>query len=829
PNGLWARAGGRDRAGRGVIVGVIDTGIWPEHPSLDDAGFGAPPARWRGRCQVGEQFVANDCNNKLIGARFFAAGFGVGQVLARDYLSPRDADGHGTHTATTAAGNGGVSAPVFGVERGPVSGMAPGARLAVYKACWNGDEGGCAGSDLAAAIDRAVADGVDVINYSIGSDTPALVTPDSVSFLFAQQAGVFVSVSAGNAGPGAGTIGSPASAPWVTSVGASTHSRNFFGTVRLGNGTRFRGASITQAAPEASLVDSAAAGSELCLPGRLRTAAASGNIVLCKRGQNPRVEKSEAVAAAGGRGMILYNELPSEEEVTDNHVVPTVHVSNAAGLAIKRFIARRGDAATARLSAAREVQGRAPSMASFSSRGPNLAAPDVIKPDVTAPGVVILAGNSETPFLGAQDEPFQAISGTSMSAPHVAGVAAVLRQLHPRWSPAALKSALVTTARNSVRDRGGRARAFDFGGGHIAPRSAADPGLVYGARFRSYLGFLCGLGAISRGDCGDLRIRRADPSNLNLPTISVGELAGVQTVKRRVTNVGPAGTYRARVNAPAGMRVSVSPRVLRLSRGETAAYTMVFRRRSGRFGRFRRGSITWSDGDHRVQSPITISPVRLAAPDEVRGRRRTGSERFEVGFGYSGPYSTRARGPVPAERQRARVLDDPTNDVVTALETGVGVTLHRRRIRRNTALARFSLFDAYVDGPNNDLDLFVFGPVPDNPNRQLPLAGASAGGTTAEEVTLRRPRAGRYIVVVHGFDTNGPNARYTLFDWTVAAGGPSRLNVNAPDRARLGRSGNLSARWTNLRGGTKHVGLLIHRSGKRPLGVTVVRIDTDRR
>jgi subtilisin family serine protease len=826
PQGVWAEAGGPDRAGEGVVVGVIDSGIWPEHPSLDDRGFGAPPGEWRGACETGEDFAASECNNKLIGARFFVEGFGAAGVANEDYLSPRDADGHGTHTATTAVGNHDVAASVFGIDRGRVSGMAPHARLAVYKICWNGEEGGCALTDAVAAIDQAVADGVDVINYSIGGPPVGLVLPDAISFLFAQRAGVFVAASAGNDGPGAATVSAPSNVPWVTSVGANTHPRAFRATVTLGNGDRFSGASLTPGTAEETLVDAAAAGSSLCVPGQLDRSVVAGNIVLCKRGVIARVEKSDAVDQARGAGMILYNALPGEGRVTDNHRVPTVHVTKADGLAIKAYIASAGADATATLSQGRKVTIPAPAMASFSARGPNPDFPDVLKPDVTAPGVNILAGNSPTSFLGAQGELFQAISGTSMSSPHVAGIAALLRQLHPRWSPAMIKSALMTTAGRGVTAGGRSADPFDYGAGHIHPREAVDPGLVYGAQFRGYLGFLCGTRTIGPADCRQLGVKGRDPSDLNLPSIAVGELAGVETVTRWVRNVGPAATYRASVAAPPGTAVEVSPSVLRLAHGELARYRVTVRRVSAPLGRFGFGALAWSDGTHRAETAITVRPVRLAAPEEVTAQGRSGRRRLPLRFGYSGSFSARARGPLPALEQNAVVEDDPANDVLVALETGVGVRLHQRSVPRRTALARYALFDPYTDG-RDDLDMYVLGPLPADPNQPAPLAGFSAGGSSQEAVTLRRPKPGNYVVVVHGWETDGPDARYTLFNWRLGFKTPSRVALRGPANAVLGQDRVVEVRWRGLQAGTKHLGTVVYRGRGRPLGSTVMTINTD--
>ena len=241
--------------GAGVVVGIIDTGIWPEHPSFADNGLPAPPVTVedipRGRpsgisgCDFGNTaHNPNDapftCNNKLIGARQVMPTYRA--LIGADpdeFNSARDDNGHGTHTASTAAGNAGVSAEIFGepVGDGTISGIAPDAHVIAYKGL--GNEGGF-GSDLALAIDTAVADGVDVINYSVGGGG-ATISADELAFLVAADAGVHVANSAGNSGPGAGTIFSPSKVPWLTTVGANTQTRFFAGTLELGNGVTLRG------------------------------------------------------------------------------------------------------------------------------------------------------------------------------------------------------------------------------------------------------------------------------------------------------------------------------------------------------------------------------------------------------------------------------------------------------------------------------------------------------------------------------------------------------------------------------------------------------------
>ena len=827
--------------GEDVIVGVIDTGIWPEHPSFSDQedlvdrpgnsgertlAYGSPPADWYGTCQSGELWSQNDCNNKLIGARYFKDGFTNNEIkTSNDYLSARDADGHGSHTASTVAGNAGVEASILGIDRGVVSGMAPRARIAMYKACWAG--AGCFVSDLTMAIDQAVADGVDVINYSIGSSATTL-GPDDIAFLYAADAGVFVATSAGNSGPGASTLGSPSWNPWLTTVGASTQNRTFQGSVVLGDTSEFFGASVIGGTDVVlPLMDSEDAGSELCIPGELDPGVVTGKIVLCKRGAIARVEKSHAVDMAGGAGMILYNASDAQTQNTDNHWVPSVHINNTDGLTIKDYIASKDAGATAQIKGGEFTTIDAPWMAAFSSRGPNGGAMDIIKPDITAPGVNILAANSPTAFLGAPDQLFQSIGGTSMSSPHVAGIFALLKEANPDWSPAMAKSAIMTTAYQDVMKEDGVTPAdpFDMGAGRLKPNPAVDPGLVYDAGFFDYLGFLCGNNPanISQSTC-DFLISigvPTDPSDLNYPSIGIAELAGYQTVTRTVTNVGPEGTYEVSVDAPPEIDVAVSPTELTLGEGKSATYDVTFKSTpSATTDSWAFGSLTWNDGSHKVRSPIAVRPTALAAPGEVSGAGTDGSLSFDITFGYTGEYTAGAHGLVPADMQPGNVVDDPANDINTALATGVGVTLHFVTIPADTEYARFSLFDDYTDG-DDDLDLYIFGP----DTAGFPQVGGSGSGTSEEEVNLAAPAPGIYIAVVHGWQTDGPDSNYTLFNW-VFGPGVGNMTITAPTAATLGATESVKVDWTGLDEGTKYLGAVSHNysGGSR---LTLLSVDTD--
>ena len=557
---LWWIVGGPSTAGEGVVVGVIDSGIWPEHPSYSDPDLSGkhyrrPPGSWTGdACEFGSAVPGDEpftCNSKLIGARRLMATYdaAVG-LLPTEFPSARDDNGHGTHTSSTAAGNRGVNASIFGVRRGVVSGIAPRAHVAAYKAC--GDEG-CFTSDLVAAINQAVEDGVDVINYSIGSTVPGdpYTDADSLAFLDAYAAGVFVAVSAGNSGPDPNTIGSPANAPWVTSVAASTSDRAFRSAVRLrgsdGATLALTGMTITRGIGTRPVVRGQDFGDVFC-ENPFPAGTFSGQIVACQRGgAGARVSKSFNVAAGGAGGMLLYNVLP-QDVLTDNHFVPSVHLDQAAGASLLGFLAAHpGVTGSFTAGAAAGRQGDV--MAFFSSRG----GPDqgllTIKPDVAAPGLQILAGNTPLPATlegGLPGQLFQAIAGTSMSSPHVAGLGALLTQLHPAWTPGRIRSALMTSAVQGVlKETGvGPANPFDTGSGRADGRSWKTV-LTLDASAQSFFD------------------HASDPWNINLPSLYLPALTGSVTVARTLhSDLLLASQWRIEgVGAP-GLSVSASPGVV---------------------------------------------------------------------------------------------------------------------------------------------------------------------------------------------------------------------------------------------------------------------------
>ena len=864
PGGLWDQLGGQGSGGEDVVIGIIDSGVWPESLSFADRenALGIPSAQgtkvysqlqasaFHGKCASAddpgsESWDANLCNRKLVAARYYNAAWGgnAGMTAQRpwEFNSPRDYNGHGTHTSSTAGGNYGTPTTGAALQvADSISGMAPRARIATYKVLWSTQDASLASgqtADIVQAIDQAVADGVDVINYSISGTTTNFLDPVQVSFLFAADAGVFVSASAGNSGPTTGTVAHPG--PWLTTVAAGTHPRNGNGSVTLGDGTQYFGASLATAVGPSPLIDSNEAGAAgasvtavtLCFSTftnggtpALDPAKVAGKIVVCDRGTNARTDKSLAVKQAGGVGMILLN--PTANSLNaDFHFVPTVHLQNTDKPAIDAYTSSAGDAATASIAAAvLTFSDPAPLTAAFSSRGPLTAGGgDLLKPDVIAPGQDILAAVAPP---GAAGFDFNLLSGTSMSAPHVAGLAALLQDRHPTWSPMAIKSALMTTGYDVIDASLSTAtRIFRQGAGHVRPNSAADPGLVYDHGFLDWLAFLCGsTTGVSPATCTALAGLgySFDASDLNVPSIAIGNLAGVQTVHRTVTNVDDASaTYNASVAAPAGITVEVSPSSLTLDPGESGDFTVTFTRTTAALNAYVGGQLTWTDGTHSVRSPLVIRPVALAAPASVSGNG--GPINYNVTFGYTGTFNALARGLVPATTFVDTVTDDPTDNFNTATpDANQGIKVFDVAVPAGTTLARFSLFDNFTDGAD-DLDLYVYRV---NADLTKTFVGISGGGTSAEEVNLANPTAATYKVYVHAFATEGPDANFTLFTWVLGSTDAGNMTVSAPASAVTGATGAINLTFSGLAPATKYLGSVAYNDGVNPIGTTIVRVDT---
>lgn len=701
PTGVWKRQfGGDGNAGNGVIIGVIDTGFWPESPSFaplseprsDDAVIAS---KFHGTCDHGLDHPVT-CNNKVIGARWFDAAQLSGDNPG-EFKSPRDFDGHGSHTASTAAGGHVTNVTNGGSNLGDVEGMAPGARLSIYKALYEDSTGSFAqGSDvdIVAAIDAAVSDGVDILNYSANDNLDTFGATE-LAFLNAAAAGVFVSVAGGNAGPRPGSIDN--AMPWATTVAAGTHSLAF-----------------------------------------------------------------------------------------PNVAVPTV--------------------------------------AEFSSRGPAMSSGgNLLKPDIMAPGVNVVAAVSPA---GHDGDLYGSESGTSMAAPHIAGIAALILSKHPDWPPMWVKSALMTSATTlDDQNKAIPGTPLDFGSGEVVPKDAFDPGLVYDTTPLDWIRFTCGVGVSFMATEGNLceQTGAIAPNQLNYPSIAFGALVGDGTVTRTVTNAtNKWDVYYADVSAPAGYKVSVSPKMLVVAPGKKATFRVTVTRTTGALGTYSFGSLTWHDPfGHKVYSPIAVQATAITVPSAVAGTGTDGSAAITVKAGYTGTLSAAVSGLVGDDVHTLSLRSDPTLFDPADPQTSPRAGVVHITVPEDTKLARVATYVADY-APTTDIDLYAYFEFED----LLIPVGQSSGGTADEAITL--PGPGTYAIYVDLF--NSPAAdplSVNLRSWSLPSGPAGNLTVSPANQSvTLGRPATVTATWTGLTAGRHYLGLVEFSDGTSGLDLTVVTIDS---
>ncbi|WP_022882592.1 S8 family serine peptidase [Gryllotalpicola ginsengisoli] len=900
-SGLWEAIGGPDKAGEGIVFGDLDTGISPENPSFSgdalstSATAGATPS-WTGAtdangnpvityqkadgttftgvCQVNadpavdsgkydadtgaylggtvpedDSWTTSDCNTKLIAARYFDASF-VNVLHASqpvEYESPRDGAGHGSHTASTAAGNYGVDATISGKDFGQISGMAPAAKVADYKVCWSGpdttteSDDGCATADMVAAINQAVADGVDVLNFSIGGGAAQTTySATDQAFLGAAAAGIFVATAAGNAGPGETTLDN--ASPWYTTVAASTIP-SYEGTVTLGDGSAYPGATITvpsegvsgdlvradKVAAATFEVDDPAQGyakgstvdpdaqAALCFAGSLDSSKVAGKIVVCKRGVSDRVDKSAEVKRAGGIGMVLVNPTSNSLDL-DEHSVPTLAVDAPYYQAIWDYAAT--DGATAELTDENTtgIETPTPQIAGFSSRGPvDAAGGDVLKPEISAPGVSIIADGPSTQSSDGSYEPsYEFMSGTSMATPHIAGLAALYLSLHPTATPDEIKSVMMTTAYNTVDADGDPVTdPFAQGAGEVDPSKFASPGLLYKNSYSDWIAYLKNV-----GELGDAAPDWNAASDLNLASISIGQFTATQTVTRTVTST-QAGTYTPHVTLP-GFTTTVKTykpdgtptggsTLTFTAAGVSAQYTVTFTRTTAPLDEYTTGSIDWvgagaADGI-TVHSPVAIQPVSAIAPATATGTGNAGSTTVDITNGAAGVPELHTMGlaaqvTLPDAGTAAdsshsgggSSADPDTNDQVFFSEVPSG-----------TKIARFAE-DAVDDA--NDYDLYVYQVDLDDAGNIVgaTLVGQSATGSADEEVDLTDPAAGYYALEVVLYAGSGDFDLKTTY--LTETGGSGHFSATAGSATAAGAANTVTLKWTGLKPNVSYLGIV---------------------
>jgi len=834
--GAWAAKGGATSAGSGVVLGVLDTGIWPESKSFSGSRLSTKPrTRWditmtgdqtrmekadgtlfRGQCETGQSFDLTDCNTKVISARVFGDAYLAATpedaLSAHEFISPRDGGGHGSHTASTAAGNIVKKVSTAGLTFGPISGMAPGAKIAVYKVCWEAsdpDLSGCFTEDMVAAVDQLVIDGVDVVNFSIGGGPQATLDATELAFEGAAEAGIFVAASAGNSGPDNTTLDHPS--PWLTTVAAGTHTTKFENTIVLANGKKIMGASSSQTpvstrrivpGAEAVVEGGDADDAALCGPDTLDPAKVAGKIVYCYRGVYDRVSKGAEVKRAGGAALIMAN--PSSNSLNaDLQAVPTIHISDVAGKVVEKYVAAQGlDAkASFKLGNLTSTKTPLPQVAGFSSRGPVLVSDgDLLKPDIIAPGVDVLAAVAPP---SNQGRAYDLYSGTSMSSPHIAGLAAFIQGERPKWTPMTIKSAMMTTA-TSIRDeKGALVRdAFAQGAGQVRAKRFFDPGLFVTSGAIQWRGWLADLGY-------NTGVPSLDAKSINVPSLADGSMTGPTTFPRSF-RASRKGTWTIAANLP-GFTVEPSRSKVRSKRSnDIIDVDFTITRTTAPLGEYTSGFITLS-GPTRVRIPVAIKPLSVQAPAVVTGTGVTGASDVEIVPGFTGDLDVTTTGLAKGETTLDSV--DVNVDHLSCLTVPEGSTLTQ--------------VDLDSTDDTADLDLYLLAADSCDPDTAYAVAAQSATGSADESITAPGLPAGTYIVDIFGFSpgADGAPMGFTLDTYTVDPGAGLGAFTATPDPVPVvaDTPTSFAVSWTGLDPDARYLGLVEYAGSS---DVTMVKVDT---
>ncbi|MDH5434201.1 MAG: S8 family serine peptidase [Gammaproteobacteria bacterium] len=748
---VWSGlATGLPAKGEGMIVAIIDTGIRSDHPSFDAVDqvdgyshinpYGA--GTYKGYCETNADF----CNDKLIGAYHYAT----------DITSPEDDDEHGTHVASTAAGNH-ISFDLGNGNSIDISGVAPRANILAFRITdANGD---ATGSAIISSIDQAVVDGADVINFSFGGSAfDPWRASDSVAFRNAMAAGVNVITSAGNKGNFAETIGSPADAPWITAVAASTHDRGSFPAKSLtsmtgGDSTppgtisgRSLTGSITASIVYAGDYSNGDSNPEQCL-NPFPAGTFNGEIVVCDRGDIPRVEKAQNVAAGGAGGYVLANIDGGATFLADDiYVIPGIHIEAAPGNSLRSWLSS-GTGHTATITATSGPVGtdaaNADIIAYFSSRGPNPSALSIIKPSVAAPGVDILAAS-------IKPLDYALLNGTSMASPHVAGAAALIKQLNSGWTPMEIHSAMVMTGSTNVRkeDAVSQAQPFDMGGGRVNIAAAVNSGLVLDENNSNFISANPSTTGIELKD-------------LNLPTIADARCSSTCSWTRTFKATQSA-SWTASYSGSASMNVNISPANFTLTSGQTQTLTITASI-SGNNGDWLFGNLILTPDNAVISTnklPMAVRINNSTMPDELNWSTQRNAGQFTIGNVQSlannamqgHAYMTQANKVV-----RSLQMDSDNSSAFDDLADGV--TYRTINVSAGSKL----LFATTSNSTATDIDLYVGIDLNgDGKPQEYEKIKSSTSPTADEEVLIRNPAAGTYWILEQNWD--GTATGYDSYD-----------------------------------------------------------------
>jgi subtilisin family serine protease len=839
-------AGFNATGGEGVVVGLIDSGVNWGHASFKDLGDGLPSSSgsWdHENPYPGQLGLCTDdeveCNDKLVGVYDFVED-DPGTDEIEENNNGRDNSGHGSHVASTAAGNPrGVTASGKLLN---IAGVAPNANIVSYRACYIGDpddleDDGCQTSAILRAIEQAITDQVDVLNYSIGSDSvdPWGTGTTARAFLNVRAAGIFAATSASNSGPNPSTIGGPANAPWITAVGSATHDRVFGSLVRqLSGGSttapgELLGASLTDGKSVTKIVHARDYGNALCGIGEpelnpdcesstgstnpFSPGTFNGEIVVCDRGDYGRVEKGKNVMLAGAGGYILANNAEfGESLVADDHCLPATHIGLSDGDKMREWLAN-GSGHQGSISGLRvlHVEEAADQISDFSSRGPNLPpVEDILKPDLIAPGSSILAAYA--PDGGS----FAFLSGTSMASPHVTGAAALIKSVHPDWTPAMIASALTMTSTPEL--------AIDFNGSEATPhkRGAGRPRLEEAVNAALFVdetknGFLA---ANPR--------QGGDPKDLNLPGLVDSACRNECNFSRTVTDLVGGASWTASAEGFAdGVVVDVSPQNFTLSSGASRLLSIDIDLRNAQvIGSWVYGEIRLSSSGH----PDAVFTVAVFAdggqvPTEwiINSDDVSGWQEFSLSGLAAMPDATfTSGGLVEPTETVASLVEDPNND--SPYDDSAGLLA----ISINVPPDTLWLHTETLESTAADLDLFVGLDVNgDGRAQESEELCSSTSPTELELCDLFAPVAGDYWVIVQNWRaTNNPDD-VTLKTAVIGKNTLSRLTATGNGIVAAGASQKVRVAWDNVgaRPDTELIGAVgigTHRESPNNVGIIPV-------